>query len=193
MSKPKVDRVKLSKMLRSGKSQAEAARIFGVSRAAINKAAKELNLNVVKSVALENAGRIVSKNLDTIDQLQKINDYANELLDTLMNWSRGDDEALQILESQVRKVRIGKGEAPETIKQYKFKDPRELALKAMQEIRGQLNLQLEIFQTLYDMRAVEEFQKEVLQVIGEIDAEVRNEIIGRLNKRRAIRAAVKWN
>ena len=193
MSKQKIDRVKLSKMLRSGKSQAEAARIFGVSRAAINKAAKELNLNVVKNVALENAARIVSKNLDTIDQLEKINGYANELLDLLMRWNRGDEEALQILEGQIRKVKVGKGEDAEIVKQYRFKDPRELALKTMAEIRGQLSLQLEIFQTLYDMRAVEEFQKEVLQVIGEVSAEVRNEIIGRLNKRRAIRAAVRWD
>ena len=34
----------------------------------------------------------------------------------------------------------------------------ELKLKIMAEIRGQLRLQLEIFQTLYDMKAVQEFQ-----------------------------------
>ena len=42
--------------------------------------------------------------------LGKINSYANELLDLLMRWKRGDDEALQILESQVsanRKFRVG--------------------------------------------------------------------------------------
>jgi hypothetical protein len=52
-----------------------------------------------------------------------------------MRWNRGDDDALQILESQVRKVRIGKGENTEEITEYRFKDPRELALKTMQEIK----------------------------------------------------------
>jgi len=40
-----------------------------------------------------------------------------------MRWNRGDEEALQILESQVKMVRIGQGEAVEWIKEYKFKDP----------------------------------------------------------------------
>ena len=189
----KLDHVKVGKLLHAGKSQAEVARMFGVTRAAVNKVAKELNINVVKSVALENAHRVVSKSLDTVDQLQKINDNANELLDLLMRWNRGDDEALQILETQVRKVRIGKDKDAEAIKQYKFKDPRELALKAMAEIRNQLTLQITLFQTLYDVRLIEEFQKEILEVIGEVSQEVRDEIIRRLREKRALRTVVKWD
>ena len=60
---------------------------------------------MVKNVALESAHKVVEKNLNTLDQLQKINTYANELLDLLMRWNKGDAEALQILESQVRKVK----------------------------------------------------------------------------------------
>ncbi len=66
------------------------------------------------------------KKINTLDQLQKINDHANELLDLLMRWNKGDAEALQILESQVRKVKI-KG-TEEEISSYNFKDPRELGL-----------------------------------------------------------------
>jgi len=140
-------------------------------------------------VALESAHRVVSKNLDTIDQLQKINNNANEILDLLMRWQRGDDEALQILESQ-KKVRLGKNE--EEVVEFKLKDPRELALKAMAEIRGQLKLQLEIFQTLYDLKAIQEFQTEVLSAIGEASPEVKHAIVDKLNQKRAIRSAVKF-
>ena len=87
---------------------------------------------------------------------------------------RGDKEALAILEAQ------GLGN----------KDHREVALKAMAEIRGQLRLQLEIFQTLYDVSAVAEFQKEVLTAIGEVAPSVRDQIIYRLQKARAIRATL---
>ena len=59
MPKPKIDRIKLSQYLKSGKTQREIAQVFGVTESAISKARKELNLNVVKNVALENAGRIV--------------------------------------------------------------------------------------------------------------------------------------
>jgi len=175
-------------MLRAGKSPKEVAEHFGVSQAAICKARKGLNVAVVKNVVLESAHKVVAEHLDTIWQLQKINQNANELLDLLMRWNRGDSEALQILESQVRKVKVQGKE--EEVKEYRFKDPRELALKAMQEIRGQLNLQLDIFKTLYDVQAVAEFQKEVLSAIGEVSPDVRDRIIKRLKEGRALRQSV---
>lgn len=193
MPKKKIDRVKLSQLLRQGKTQRQVAQYFGVTEGAISKAKKELNINVVKSVALESAHKVVDKNLDAVAQLQKINKDANELLEVLMRWNRGEDEALHILETQVRKVRIGKGENAEIVKRYRFKDPRELALKAMAEIRGQLNLQLDIFKTLYDMEAVAEFQKEVLTAIGEEKPDVRDRIIQRLKEGRALRQSIKLN
>ncbi len=193
MPEPKIDKVKLHRLLSSGKSQREAAHIFGVTEGAISKAAKGLNIAVVKNVALENAHKVVNKGLNTIDQLQKINDYANELLDLLMRWNKGDTEALQILESQVstKKVRIGDKE--EFVKEFKFKDPRELALKAMAEIRGQLGLQLEIFKTLYDLEAIAEFQQEVLIAIAEVEPNVRNKIVNALKERRTIRQAISFD
>ena len=95
MQAPKIDRVKLSQMLREGKRPAECARFFGVSKAAITKAKKELNISVIKNVALENAHKVVDKNLNAIEQLSKINAAANEILDLLMAWGRGDDTALR--------------------------------------------------------------------------------------------------
>jgi uncharacterized protein YerC len=193
MPEAKIDKVKLSQMLRSGKAQREIAQVFGVTESAISKAKKELNLNVVKNVALENAHRVVDKNLNAVDQLQKINNHANWLLDVLMDWQKGDGKALQILESQVSTKKIRVGDQEEFVKEFKFKDPRELALKAMAEIRSQLKLQLEIFQCLYDMKAVQEFQDEVLTAIGDVTPDVRKRIIHKLNEKRAIRSVIKFN
>lgn len=156
MAERKIDRVKLNQMLNTGKAQKEIAQFFGVTEGAISKAKRELNISVVKNVALENAHRVVGKNLDAIEQLQKINTEANRLLDEL-------------------------------------EQTPELKLKVMAEIRGQLRLQLEIFQCLYDMKAVQEFQQEVLSAIGETAPEVRRAIVDKLNKKRAIRSAVKFN
>jgi len=191
MAKPRVDIHKLSQMLRAGKSVKECAKFFEVTPGAISQHKKNLNIAVVKNVVLENAHRVVDKNLNAVDQLQKINGYANSLLDLCMKWVDGDDKALQVLESQVRTVRVGKDEFP--VSEYKFKDPREIALKAMSEIRGQLKLQLEIFQCLYDMKAVQEFQQEVLTAIGEVDTDVRDQIINKLKERRAIRSTLNLN
>jgi hypothetical protein len=188
MSEPKIDRVKLNQMLRSGKTQKQCAIFFNVTEGAISQAKKELNINIVKNVALERAHEVMGQNLDAVKQLYKINEAANEILDLLMRWNRGDKEALQILESQVRKVRVRGSE--EEVTEYKFKDPRELALMAMKEIRGQLGLQLDIFKTLYDVQAVVDFQKEVLTTIGEVDPNVRDAIIQRLKESRALRQSV---
>ena len=191
MRERKVNFVKLKRMLLSGKIGKQCAEYFGVSEAAISKAKKAINVAVVKNVALESAPKVVEKNLNAVDQLQKINADANEILDLLMRWNRGDEVALQILESQVKYVKVNGQEEP--VKEYKMKDPRELALKAMAEIRNQLKLQLDIFQTLYDLQAVKEFQQEVLKDIGEASPDVRDKIINNLKQKRAIRQSIKFD
>jgi hypothetical protein len=57
----------------------------------------------------------------------------------------------------------------------------------MLEIRGQLTLQLEIFKTLYGAESQQEFQNEVLDVIGEISPDARREILRRLEHLRLLR------
>lgn len=185
--------VELKQLVRRGLTRSAIAEKLGVSKAAVSMRLKKLNIAVSRDIAVRSAPEIVKKELDTIGQLQKINRDANELLDLLMRWNRGDDEALQILEGQVRKVRVGKGEDAQEVTEYKFKDPRELALKAMAEIRGQLRLQLEIFQALYDMQAVQQFQSEVLEVIGSVFPDARDEIIRRLTEKNALRSALDLN
>ena len=45
-------------------------------------------------------------------------------------------------------------------------------MKAVQEIRGQLELQLDILSALYDIEAIAEFQREVLDATGEVSPNV---------------------
>ena len=191
MSGKKISNIELDQLVREWKGVPEIARKLGVSKGAVSKRLKALNVAITRDITLHHAGEIVEKKLDAIDQLHKINSYANELLDLLMRWNRGDEEALQILEGQVRKIRV-KG-LEEEVSDYKFKDPRELALKAMAEIRSQLSLQLDIFKALYDMTAVAEFQTEVLTAIGEVAPDVRDKIIHNLQKTRAIRSTLEFH
>ena len=155
MANGKIDKLKLSQLLRSGKSGKDCAKVFGVTESAISQARKELNIAVVKSVALETAHQVVDRNLNAVDQLLNINRKANTLLEL----------AIQA-------------------------EDHDTTLKAMREIRGQLELQLEIFKTLYDVQAVADFQREVLTAIGEVDTGVRNLIINRLKEGRALRQSV---
>jgi hypothetical protein len=155
MPPPKINRIKLSQMLNSGKTQREIARFFGVTEGAISKAKGELNISVVKNVGLEQAHKIVEKNLNAVDQLYRINQKANELL----------DQAIQA------------------------KD-HDTTLKAMREIRGQLELQLSILKALYDIEAVADFQRAVLENIGEVAPDVREKIIRSLRENKSLRQSV---
>jgi predicted transcriptional regulator len=193
MSDKKINDTKLIRLVDNGMSQSEAARKLGVSRQAVSKRLQELRGRTTKAIVAKKVEQVVDQKIDAMAQLNQINSHANEILDLLMRWNRGEDGALQILESQVATKKVRVGDEEEFVKEFKFKDPRELALKAMAEIRGQLKLMMEIYQTLFDMRAVEEFQTAVLEAIGEVSPEVRSAIIGKLNSRRSIRQAVRFN
>ena len=107
-----------------------------------------------------------------------------------MKWNRGDKEALQILESQVSQKKVRIGDQEEFVKEYKFTDPRQLALRAMSEVRGQLSLQMELFKTLYNAEEVANFQKIVLEEIANEAPEVRNRILQRLTNRRLAKSTL---
>ena len=187
MPKPKIDRVKLNQLLKAGKSQREVAQVFDVTEGAISKAKKELNLAVVKNVTLESAHKVVDKNLDAVAQLQKINKAANQLLDELM----GKEKVVQELATVINKINEGNPADVKGITKLvkQIISDKNTALKACQEIRGQLSLQLEIFKTLYDLQAVAEFQKEVLEIINEVEPNAKRQIIQRLKEKSALRAA----
>jgi hypothetical protein len=69
-------------------------------------------------------------------------------------------------------------------------EDHDTALRCMSEIRNQLKLQNEIFALLFDARAVQQFQEEVLAAIGEIAPDVRERIIDNLKKASALRSAL---
>lgn len=159
----KIDVEKLKQYIDEGKRDIEIAEIFGVSSSAITQCKQKLNLEIVRTTVIQAAPLVVERNLNTIDQLNNINEHANTILTKAM--------------SEI--------DNPETNGKS-----REISLKAMAEIRNQLKLQLEIYQTLYDLQAVEEFQKEILTAIGEVEPDVRDRIIQRLKENRSIRAAL---
>ena len=184
MPKKKISYIELEQMVREGNGVSQIARKLKVTKGAVSKALKKMNVAVSKDIALRSAPDVVIQKVNALEQLGKINTYANELLDLLMKWNRGDDEALQILESQVFKKKVRVGDKEESVKEFKFTDPRQLALRAMSEIRGQLHLQMDLFKTLYNAEEVANFQKIVMEEIGYAAPEIRDRILQRLTDRR---------
>ncbi len=184
----RIDDNLLLRLLEKGHTVSGMALKLGVDKSNVSRRLKALNIAINRNRAIRAAHKIVDGDINVVDESQKINRDANELLDLFMRWTRGDGEALPALESQVRKIKVGGRE--EEISDYRGKDPRELALDAMQEIREQLELQVDIFQTFYNMQAMQQFQTEVLEVIQSVSPEAGAEIIRRLAERDALRSAL---
>ena len=74
-----------------------------------------------------------------------------------------------------------------------LEDDPGLKIKVMAEIRGQLELQLKILQTMYSLQEAQAFQETVLEVISEVEPSVRTTIIENLNRKRALRSSVSFH
>lgn len=189
----KIDVPKMAEMFRAGKTVQQIAEKFGVTVTSVYAAKKKLRTDVMKNLALENAGRIVNKSLNAVEQLEKVNMVANKLLDELTGEDRLISHMVKAVEDSLDCETDA--ELRERIKSVVtwVNQDKNTAIKACAEIRNQLKLQLDIFQALYDMKAVEEFQQEVLDVIGEVNPDARNKIVRRLGEKSIIRTAIKFH
>ena len=88
--------IELKQLVRKGLTGSQIAEHLGVSKSAVSVRLKALNIAIAKDITLRSAPELVNKEINSLNQLQKINDNANELLDLLMAWNRGDEGALGI-------------------------------------------------------------------------------------------------
>jgi len=194
MRPSKINDHKLLRLIDKHKmTQTKAATELGVTRQAVSRRLQQIRGKTTKVIAAKKVEQAIDRKIDAMDQLNRINEYINEILDLVMAWRRGDDEALQALESQIKNkwVRVGNEEIK--VPEFKLKDPREIALRACGEIRNQIKLQFEIFQALYSLKEVEKFQKTVLEVLAEVGPEMRNEVVHKLNAKRSVRSTLRYS
>ena len=83
MVKPRIDPTALHRYLDAGHSQADAARQFGVSEAAISQRLRKLRGLTSRVVALERAGEVVDQKIDATARLQR----AQEIIDDELAWA----------------------------------------------------------------------------------------------------------
>ncbi len=158
------DQVLYRMLVEEGQTQSKVAAYFGVSEAAVSKRVKALNFHLNRHVGLERAKEVADHGLNVVDQLQGINDVIQEEL----IWAT----------EEARKPGADRKALEQTI------------IDLTGEVRKQLRFQLEVLRSLYDMRGVAEFQKEVLDAIKEVSPETRDAIVKRLIERRALRSAL---
>ena len=178
MARNTVSLRKLEQLLSQGKTVTECAKQMGFSASAISRAKQRLDAAVTRDVAMRAAPEIVDQKLDASQQLSKANVVANELLDALMDWHRGNESALKHLaaDNGIRST-----------------DPRQLICRVLAEIRDQIRLQLDIATRLYNVEEVAKFQEIVMEEIGNASPEIRDRILKRLVERRAVLSSLRFD
>jgi transposase len=161
----KIDDDIMVRMIQEGKSHTEVAKRFNVTKQAVQERFSKLKKKILMAVNADNAHRVVQKELNAMDQLQMINAKAIQLLDVALEAPKSDDD-----------------------KPNNY-DP-SLALKAMKEIRGQLKLQMDLFQSLYNVRSAAEFQQKVIELMEEVSPELKERFIRKLKAERTLRRLV---
>jgi transposase len=164
MARAKVTDADLRAYLDAGHSQAEAARHFGVSEAAIHQRLRRLRHLTSRIVTLEKAGEIVEEKLGASARLERVQQVIDEELAWAVTKARQEDANRAGLV--------------------------DVILKLAGEVRQQLGLQLAISRTLVDLRVVKEFQETVIEAIREESPDTARRIVTRLKERRALRPSV---
>ena len=135
-----------------GESYRRISTDFSVSEEALRR--HKNNNHIGRKIAITEYESKLEYGSSIFDQLDKINQNANSLLDKAMT------------------------EANEN---------PNLAIQSMREIRGQLQLLVDIRKTLYDIKNVQEFQQEIIHILGEISSKAKDKFIKRLKERQGIR------
>lgn len=155
--KGKVDAAELQELVGKKKTNAEIAKHFGVSRPAITQAIKRLNREI--------AGEVLS----TPAKVERAANAGLKMAERYQAIAEAADDVL-------REARKGGGPWS-----------RKTVLDACKVIREQLEFQARMIEMLHDFNTVQEFQQEVMSVIGEAAPDVRAEIQRRLQERRTLR------
>jgi len=67
------------------------------------------------------------------------------------------------------------------------------SLRCIGELRKQVKLAFDIYQTLYSQQAAQEFMNLVLDILKEVDPDVRKKVIQRINAEQSLRNTLRLN
>lgn len=194
MGKPrKVDITKLRELHAKGMRPIDIAKHFGADKSTISGHLKRLKLAATKNIIVEHGRKFVEKKLDAVDQLCHINEVANDILDELT----GEKETTKRMVQAVKAVLDYEQEpTKDKLKDLKglilrINQDKNTAIKACAEIRAQLGLQLEILQTLHDIKVVAEYHEELIELLRQTSPKLRNDFLSRVKERQGLRRALR--
>ena len=188
----RIDELKLMQM-RKNTSQQKCADYFGVTKEAVRVAE-----NRVKKKMNSGAVVIAKDNIDAMAQLKYINETITDQLKRCEKLVLREDRKIDEFDAAVAALEQNPDDKEAKKKVDEFAGGPTRTIQVMNaivhvssEVRKQIQLQLEVAETIYNLQMMAEFQNEVVQIIKEVDPMSAQKLIARIKERRAIRGLMK--
>lgn len=197
----KIDEATMLQMYRDGKNTQQISKHFGVTWQAVANMRKRAEKRLAR-VPDVNRSELSQQNINTVSQLKLMNDQIlSELRRSKRLIDREDRTVLEYdrLEKQVKKD----PKNTELVKELKEKFdginiPEILKIQTniiaiSGEVRKQIELQVRIYETIYNVTMANEFQEEIIEILRQVDPALKDTIIRKLKERRSIRTITKMD
>lgn len=180
MPRRKFTDLELGERIREGKTVKEIAAEFGVSPQAVYQRAKQLKMNIGKEIVLNQAAVIVKQEFDAAQQLLKINETSNELLDLLIEAVQAGGEEQK---EKLKKLEPLLGEKASIL---------EALIKIKGEIRQQLRLVMDIWQKKFEFGQLADFQQAIIEELGKESPALQKRVVERIKSRYTAKFGMPW-
>ena len=192
MGRQKISLLELGERLRLGKSDQEIAAEFKMTARGVRKKRAQLDIQISRTAALHQAKVILTQQIDAQEQLLKINESANRILDRLERQLDRDVQAVYAgLEVMVIGIKVHLGPYGHLAEEF-LSALQEAALpernaavtdqifKALAEIRKQLELLAKVAADWLEAKRLAAVHQVIYEEIGLESPECRRRIIHRL-------------
>jgi len=188
-----IDDVELMSLRRT-KSRKFCADHFGVTESAIKAAEQRIKASM-DSGAIEGS----HENIDAMQQLRSINNSMVDILKRCNKMILREEVKMEALDKVAEKLEkeqdnVDKQEIMDKIWNNNTKNVLAIQTNLLgmsSEVRKQIELQLKIAESLYNLQMMAEFQNEVVNIIKGVDPIAAQQLIAKLKEHRAIRGLVK--
>jgi hypothetical protein len=195
----KIDKAEMIRMVNSGCPDREIMDKFGVTRNSV--ASAKQRIKKAFRAPVPKTSELSKDNIDAMSQLKYINDTIIGQLKSCEKFILREDKKMaefdrltEELEKETNEER--RKSLNETLDS--LTDNTKSILKIQDnlvnisgEVRKQIELQLKIAETLYNIQMTAEFQNEVIAGIREVDPITAKKIVDKLREKRALRGLTK--
>jgi len=195
----KIDKAELIRMVNEGKPEKAIMEKFGCSLHAVQSAKQRIKKSF--NTPIPKTSELSKDNIDAMSQLKYINETIIGQLKSCEKFVLREDKKMAEFDAltaeretctdEKRKLEIAEKLSTLTDNTKGILKIQDNLVNISGEVRKQIELQLKIAETLYNIQMTAEFQNEVIAAIREVDPITAKKIVDKLREKRALRGLVK--